>query len=111
MIAETQSVYIPNLGLDYAVFERMHMSAYGWGSWELKAVFLNEMDAEKFCQGNQATIAQLKIFVTKSCWENWQTQAQHHSHEGCRKLFQGWIEKYTDAHITGVLSRYQLPDL
>ena len=109
-IAE-QPVYTPTLGLDYAVYERNNLSCYGWSSWSLMAVFLNEKDALEFCPNDTSHHIQRQVFVTKSCWENWHTQAQHHHHEGCRKMFREWIEKYADAHITGALSRYQLPDL
>lgn len=110
MSEETQA-WVPSLGLDYAVYEKMHMSGYGWGSWELKAVFLNERDAELFVSENKSSISQRKTFVTKSCWQNWHTQSVHHAHEGVRKMFKEWITKYADAHVTGHLSRYQLPDL
>jgi hypothetical protein len=107
----TSKTYTPSLGLDYAVYERTKATAYGWGSWELISVFLNERDAERFCREDECAIAERKVFVTGECWERWHTQEHNASHEGVRKLFKGCIEKYKDAHITGALSRYQLPDL
>lgn len=60
---------------------------------------------------NQPSESREPVFVTKSCWERWHVDAEHHHHEGCRKMFREWIEKYRDAHITGTTSRYQNPDL
>lgn len=103
--------YAPTLGLDYAVFERTTMFSCSWSSWELLAVFLNERDAEKMCLEPKASFSQRQVFVTKGCYENWQTQEKQATNEALRNLFKGWIEKYKDAHVMGVLSRYQLPDL
>lgn len=55
-------VYVPTLGLDYAVYERTRATGYGWGSWSLEAMFLNEKDADKFCREYIGSIAQRKVF-------------------------------------------------